>query len=230
MRRTKSESEETRQRILDAAETVFLENGVSGTSLERIAKAAAVTRGAIYWHFSDKQELFAAMIERVRTLHGCLIERELTGMEDPLTFIAGRAYQIVNLFESDAHMRLVYKIIVTRCEYVGEMQEALVLQRSLHETMISVFRRAFDVAEANGELGREWTAETATATLTCFLSGMLNDWLRYELTGAFPDTMRRSLKCLAMSFRSGCVQAPPTSEPSRVAEPAMAFGETRTPG
>ena len=65
VRRTRDEAAETRNRILDAAERVFSERGVSHTSLEDIAKAAGVTRGAIYWHFKNKSELFTAMVNRV---------------------------------------------------------------------------------------------------------------------------------------------------------------------
>ncbi|HZV66577.1 MAG TPA: TetR family transcriptional regulator, partial [Telluria sp.] len=65
-RRTKEEAMETRASILDAAELLFVQQGVSGTTLQHIASAAGVTRGAIYWHFKDKAELFDAMMERVR--------------------------------------------------------------------------------------------------------------------------------------------------------------------
>ena len=56
-RKTKEEAQETRQRILDAAERVFQMQGVSRTSLAHIADAAGVTRGAIYWHFRNKADL-----------------------------------------------------------------------------------------------------------------------------------------------------------------------------
>ena len=65
VRRTRDEAAETRNGILDAAERVFSERGVSHTSLEDIAQAAGVTRGAIYWHFKNKSQLFAAMVNRV---------------------------------------------------------------------------------------------------------------------------------------------------------------------
>src|SRR5690606_41278730 len=65
-RRTKAEAEATREAILDAAEEVFIENGVSRATLEQIARRAGVTRGAVYWHFKDKNDLFTAMINRVR--------------------------------------------------------------------------------------------------------------------------------------------------------------------
>lgn len=64
VRKTKEEAAETRSRLLDTAEEVFLREGVTRTSLQRIAEAAGLTRGAIYWHFQDKADLFNAMMER----------------------------------------------------------------------------------------------------------------------------------------------------------------------
>ena len=64
-RKTKEEARETRNRILDAAEQVFQRQGVSRTSLADIAGEARVTRGAIYWHFKNKADLYDAMIKRV---------------------------------------------------------------------------------------------------------------------------------------------------------------------
>ncbi|RQG66234.1 TetR family transcriptional regulator [Pseudomonas aeruginosa] len=66
MRRTKEDSEKTRTAILLAAEELFLEKGVSHTSLEQIARAAGVTRGAVYWHFQNKAHLFNEMLNQVR--------------------------------------------------------------------------------------------------------------------------------------------------------------------
>ena len=68
-RRTKGEALETRHRILDVAERVFSERGVTRTSLADVAKAAGVTRGAIYWHFADKADLFAGTAARFYRLN-----------------------------------------------------------------------------------------------------------------------------------------------------------------
>src|SRR4051812_40843078 len=64
-RRTKEEAKETRNRILDTAEKVFVKKGVSNTSLAQLAQAAGLSRGAIYWHFRNKAALFDAMMKRV---------------------------------------------------------------------------------------------------------------------------------------------------------------------
>lgn len=58
-RKTKQQALETRQHILDVAMRLFSQQGVSSTSLAQIAQAAGVTRGAIYWHFKDKTDLFS---------------------------------------------------------------------------------------------------------------------------------------------------------------------------
>jgi len=53
------------QVLVDAAMDLFASYGYRGTSLSRIARAAGVTKGALYWHFSDKEEFFLAVVERV---------------------------------------------------------------------------------------------------------------------------------------------------------------------
>ncbi|MBK4994888.1 TetR family transcriptional regulator [Pseudomonas sp. S37] len=64
MRRCKAEVEQTRQRLLDAAERVFSDRGYAIARLEDIADVAGLTRGSIYWHYEGKPELLEAVIER----------------------------------------------------------------------------------------------------------------------------------------------------------------------
>lgn len=67
----------TRERLLDAAREVFLKAGYQGAKLDDIAAEAGFTKGAVYWHFPNKQALFLALIAdsigaNVRTLDGLL--------------------------------------------------------------------------------------------------------------------------------------------------------------
>lgn len=63
MRRTKAEAEQTRSDILKAALVLFDEQGYSQTTLSKVARQAQVTRGAIYWHFADKEEILATLAQ-----------------------------------------------------------------------------------------------------------------------------------------------------------------------
>jgi AcrR family transcriptional regulator len=54
---------ETRQRLLDAAEEIFVRNGYEGAQLAEIASAADRSKGALYGHFETKEDLFLALFE-----------------------------------------------------------------------------------------------------------------------------------------------------------------------
>lgn len=60
-RKTKEGAEETRASILQAALSLFSSQGVSGTTLSEVAQKAGVTRGAIYWHFDNKEDLLRCL-------------------------------------------------------------------------------------------------------------------------------------------------------------------------
>lgn len=65
-KRTQAErSATTRSALIEAARPLFAEHGYAAISADQIAKAAGVTRGALYHQFSGKEELFAAVFEQV---------------------------------------------------------------------------------------------------------------------------------------------------------------------
>ncbi|GLY86144.1 TetR/AcrR family transcriptional regulator [Actinoallomurus iriomotensis] len=61
--RREAYSEATRAAILEQATRLFAERGYTATSLEHVATATRVTRGAVYHHFADKQALFEAVLD-----------------------------------------------------------------------------------------------------------------------------------------------------------------------
>jgi len=106
VRRTRDEALETRNTILDTAERVFSERGVSHTSLADIAAAAGVTRGAIYWHFKNKADLFDAMMNRVvLPMEQMAARAGDAGIDDPLAYV--RACALTNLSSPTIRMRFI---------------------------------------------------------------------------------------------------------------------------
>lgn len=71
-RRTKQEAEETRESILDTALDVIDEKGYARSTFVEIAKRIDLSKGAVYWHFKDKPDLFLAlgrqMEERIQNM------------------------------------------------------------------------------------------------------------------------------------------------------------------
>lgn len=81
-RKTKEDTQATREGILDAAEACFHEHGVARTTLEMIGARAGYTRGAVYWHFKNKSEVLAAIVERVHLPFMQELERTSTDQRD----------------------------------------------------------------------------------------------------------------------------------------------------
>lgn len=76
-RRTKAEAEQTRQKILRAALDLFVEKGYERTTFEDVAERIQLTKGAVYWHFKSKSDLFAELVEDMTAKHTEQIARVL---------------------------------------------------------------------------------------------------------------------------------------------------------
>ncbi|WP_128911377.1 helix-turn-helix domain-containing protein [Granulicella sibirica] len=68
-KRQQQRSARTRDQLLRAAERVFVRDGYEKAALEEIARVAGKSRGAIYSHFKDKEDLFLSLIAECATLH-----------------------------------------------------------------------------------------------------------------------------------------------------------------
>ncbi|MEZ5606455.1 MAG: TetR family transcriptional regulator [Burkholderiaceae bacterium] len=120
-RRTKEDALATRSALLDAAERVFLQRGVSRTSLADIAQAAGVTRGALYWHFKDKAALFNAMLDRVALPMNAELQDLLARAGDPLAPWCAHVRDMLHQIEHDARTRHVLQIAMQKVEYAEEL-------------------------------------------------------------------------------------------------------------
>src|ERR1700739_3414898 len=63
-RRKRADGELSRERILDAATEIAAERGYEGTSIALVSAKCGLPASSIYWHFEDKDDLIAAVIER----------------------------------------------------------------------------------------------------------------------------------------------------------------------
>lgn len=73
----------TKRDLVEAALDLFTEHGYAATSLDSIVAQAAVTKGALYHHFSGKQALFEAVFERVELDASKRIQKALRASRDP---------------------------------------------------------------------------------------------------------------------------------------------------
>lgn len=181
VRKTKEDAEITRQRIIAAARALFSLHGVSKTSLEKIAKHADVTRGAVYWHFENKAALFHVMREQVflpliDRIDDTLLANE--SEQNPLRRLENFLLGTIQVLNEDQATRQTYEILMTKCEYVDEFAD--VLQQILNncsdivEKIEEVYQEAYEQALINPN---HLPAGLAMDT-HLFFGGLLHMWVK----------------------------------------------------
>jgi TetR/AcrR family transcriptional regulator, acrAB operon repressor len=177
-RKTKQAAQATRTLILDTAERVFEQHGVSGSSLHEIANAAGLTRGAIYWHFHDKADLFDAMMARARLpleeiggVHG------FKGADITLSQLRDGLVALLRRVVADPQMKRVFGIATHKVEYAGETSALRERHLSARNECLADLERTLRRAQRRGELVRRMPVRSAALGLHALLDGLMQNWM-----------------------------------------------------
>jgi len=188
VRRTKEEALETRDRILDTAEQVFSEHGVARTSLADIADAAGVTRGAIYWHFKNKGDLFSAMLDRVALpMEERIRQAADESTVDPLSSLRACCVYVLRQTAEQSQCRRVFDILTRKCEHVEDVDSLGARILECRTQGLAMIERSLRNAMRKGQLPRHLDPRRAALGLHAYVNGLLYDWLMdpgsFELAG-----------------------------------------------
>jgi TetR/AcrR family acrAB operon transcriptional repressor len=177
-RRTKEEAAATRDSILDAAEKLFVEQGVSRTTLQHIATAAGVTRGAIYWHFDDKGALFNAMMERATLpLEAEMQVLDQAESDDPLVDLRNYMLAVLRRTVEDPVARRVFEIATLKVEFVGEMDAVRQRRQQNMASWMSRAERRIRLAVDKGVIGRNVNPDRVALALWIIIDGLIHSWM-----------------------------------------------------
>jgi AcrR family transcriptional regulator len=164
MRRTKQDTEASRQNIIKAAKLIFSEKGYAATKLEDIGKSVGMTRGVIYWHFKNKAELFQYLVEdaidSIEILVDEVLAEDLSIMERlRKLFLRSQENHGVALLKSIGPEEKVAKRFK---KYVDDKGNKI----------ITKINRAFDEAKVRGELQAETDVRSILGLLSIFMNGL----------------------------------------------------------
>ncbi|MDP9901288.1 TetR family transcriptional regulator [Variovorax ginsengisoli] len=176
-RRTKEEALATRHRLIDAAELLFQAHGVSRTSLQQIAEKAGATRGAVYWHFKNKADLFNAMMERVTLPLETAAHEAGKADLDPLGQIEQVMVEALRLMTKDAQVRRVFEVATHKVEYTDEMQSVQQRHLDVRNVCIQDFERAMRLAARRERIQPTIPTASAALGMHALVSGLIQEWL-----------------------------------------------------
>jgi AcrR family transcriptional regulator len=194
-------SKSRRQRLLDAALTVFTESGYKDTAVDEVAKASATSKGGLYFHFPSKQALFLALLDESATALLNRVEQAMAEESDPLARGEAALRAVLSAF---GEHRLLARLLLI--EAVGAGKEFDARLNELHTAFARLIAGCLEEAVAQGKIA-PLDAEIAAFAWYGAVNHVVLRWLR---TGE-PKRLEDAFPPLRDLLRFG-VMGPPTRE------------------
>jgi len=206
MKRTVEDAEKTKISILDAGTRVFSRVGFEKATLEAIGKEAGLTRGAIYWHFKGKKDLFERILQREGARLDKLIESVLAENTSPFLKLRMLLDAVIdNFYDNETFRQFIeltwYKLNADQFERVMNSKTAFV------QNFLNLMERLLGESLEGGEIKEGTDIRLASFHLSCLINGFYRlyhvapDWARDK--SRIKDLFRSHLDALAAARPRG---------------------------
>ncbi|MBK9331702.1 MAG: TetR family transcriptional regulator [Ignavibacteria bacterium] len=183
MKRTKEDAEITKQDLLEAAFKEFLENGFQKTKLEDIAIRAEVTRGALYWHFKNKEDLLESLIEW-KDLESIAITNDVLGSSaKPLTKLQKLISLNFGEFKNKKQEQNFVRLKAELYKHYNEKGD----KNKLTEKFMLACKKLIEDCQKDGSIKKNVNSEDAAVTILFLCAG---SYIRFN---AVPANLRSTL-------------------------------------
>ena len=201
MRKTKTEATRTRQHLLDAALEVFWRDGVTRASLQAIAQQAGVTRGALYWHFKNKEDLFETLFEQqYADFFAAFNDQTLRDNQDVWTHLQ---HNLTTMFETLATRESKHKfcnVMFSKCEQTAGNETITELACRYHRLFQKQIAYALQLSREQGRLPENTDIELAAIYLESSLVGLIKIWIdepeRFDLIAKSKRVIAANMRVL----------------------------------
>jgi AcrR family transcriptional regulator len=129
----------SRDRILDAAETLFAKRGYAGIGLSEVAEVVGLGKSSLFHHFKSKPQLYAAVAGRILARIEERLVRSLARGGDPLVRLERWLDDLVDLLAANpTYARLLLRSLFEDDDLPGDMPEEVAAQRAIAGILGSV--------------------------------------------------------------------------------------------
>lgn len=140
-----TKSETKTEAVLQGAMKEFLQNGYAGTSMDKVAKSAGVSKATVYSHFGDKENLFNAVMQdlvkdKFQTMMG--LESPQALEQDPKMVLSAMANKMLTDAQCDRAFMDFMRIIIGESGRFPELAQAYV--RNVAKPAIKVMTKYFE--------------------------------------------------------------------------------------
>lgn len=177
MRKTKADTEKTRQQLLNAALESFFKNGVTNTSMQAIAEEAGMTRGALYWHFKNKEDLFEALFEQHFVPFVEKLNTVTNNQQNAWEQLQFRFNELFSLLEQDEHQRKFCNILHLKFEHSPKNTTITELAQRYYNCIHQQIQQILLHCQQQGHLPPQTDILLASLLLKSTLAGLISIWV-----------------------------------------------------
>jgi TetR/AcrR family fatty acid metabolism transcriptional regulator len=142
-----TKSEDTRERILDAALNIFANKGYHDTRMDEIVEASDTSKGSIYFHFPNKERLFLALVDQFADL---LERRVVEAVEQEEQGIMQVRAALQACLETFGRYRRPAKILLVQATGLGSVFEKKRIE--VNDRFANLIRKYLDEAITVGDI------------------------------------------------------------------------------
>ncbi|MEA2059080.1 MAG: TetR family transcriptional regulator [Thermodesulfobacteriota bacterium] len=177
-RKSREDAEKTRLSLIDAALVLFYEKGFARTSLKEIADQAGVTRGAVYWHFKNKNDLFIKLADEIEFSTGIdpeqwLDHKTITTLEDLKNSLVG----YLDHLENNDRLKKYYEILIYKTEFTRDLEPVISHERGKLRRILKLLKATFKKMKSTSAVKEDLDPEDAAFLVYSSVWGIIETWL-----------------------------------------------------
>jgi AcrR family transcriptional regulator len=194
-------NQNTRNAIVEASMRLFAKRGYHGTSVAQIAKATGLTKGALYWYFKDKEDLFLTVLDRIKENWQSTIMSRVEasdGVVEKLAQLFDATSEMVAGAEHPQSMHLFLVSAGAQPE-LREFEDAI---KAAYDGYIKTLTDTLRTGQESGEIRRDFDAESAAVGIIGCLEGIVLQARLYSqptITAAISEMKQHFLRSLGTS-------------------------------
>jgi AcrR family transcriptional regulator len=217
----KATDQNTRKAIVDASMGLFARRGYHGTSVAQIAEATGLTKGALYWYFKGKEDLFLTVLDSIRAhWRDAIVSRveASVGVREKLEQLFDATSEMVASTENPYSMHL-FLISAGAQPEITDFEDAIKSAYNDYKKLISDTIRS---GQEEGEIRRDIDAESAALGIIGCLEGIV---LQARLHP--PATVAASVAEMKRHFINSLASSPPSQVQKKVSRKSPAVDQMK---
>lgn len=178
-RKTKQEAERTYHALLDSATLLFIRQGIANTTLNDIASDAGMTRGAIYWHFDNKDAVIQALWERNASILHETFTNELKHLDPvlPARHFRDVIKQLLRSVVDQPEIGQAIRIVMHSVEFTEEQTDLQRFLNNKHQVIHDAMEQALESLHRLGALRSGLAPKLLAQSTLCYLLGLIHVYL-----------------------------------------------------